>query len=71
VSKPWIPRRKTVELQPAERPSRIRRDPPAVSAQKSVQPYPTEREIWAVVIGVVLYALAITAITVGGSAIIN
>jgi hypothetical protein len=60
-------RRKTVELHPdAARPSRIRRDPPAAAPErKSVQPYPTEREVWAVVIGVVLFALAITIIIFG------
>ena len=36
-----------------------------------VQPYPTEREVWTVVIGVILFALAITAITVGFANAIN
>lgn len=53
-------RRQTVKLQP----SRIRRDPP-VSPEKRVNPYPTEREILVVVIGVVLFALAIAAVTFG------
>ncbi len=44
--------------------SRIRRDPPA-SVEKRVNPYPTEREILLVVIGVVLFALAIAAVTFG------
>jgi hypothetical protein len=56
-----IRRRQTVEL----RPSRIRRDPPAVVVQKKVQPYPTQREIWVVAIGVILFAIAITAVTFG------
>jgi hypothetical protein len=32
-----------------------------------VRPYPTEREIWAVVIGVILFAIAVTALTFGVS----
>ena len=47
------------------RPSRIRREPIAAPVEKKVHPYPTEREIWMVVIGVVLFALAIAALTVG------
>ena len=54
----------TVEL----RPSRIRREPaPAEKVTKSVQPYPTEREIWVVVIGVILFAIAIAIVTFGVS----
>ena len=56
-------RRKTVEA----RPSRIRREPPAVVVQKAVNPYPTEREIWTVVIGVLLFAIAIALVTFGVS----
>lgn len=64
MSKPSKPGKKTVELQAAARPSRIRRDPPAPAAQKkAVNPYPTEREVWIVVVGVVLFALAISIIT--------
>lgn len=61
--------KKTVELQAAARQSRIRRDPPPRVAQKKVKPYPTEREIWIVAIGVVLFALAISIITFGFSQI--
>ncbi len=56
-----IRRRETVQL----RPSRIRREPVAVQAEKKVNPYPTERETWIVVIGVILFAIAIAALTVG------
>jgi hypothetical protein len=56
--------KKTVELEASARPSRIRRDPPGRLKQKTVQPYPSEREVWAVVIGVILFALALTIITV-------
>ena len=65
-----ILRKPTVELaKPPVRGSRIRRDPPAKVAEKSVRPYPTEREIWTVAIGVVLFALAITIVTVGVSGV--
>lgn len=61
-------RRRTVELgQAPARVSRIRRDPVPIKTQKEVRPYPTEREIWTVVIGVVLFALAITVAIVGTS----
>jgi hypothetical protein len=68
VSKQLKPGKKTVELKGAARPSRIRRDPPPpVAAKKAVTPYPTEREVWIVAIGVVLFALAISIITFGFS----
>lgn len=61
-------RRPTVELgHNAPRPSRIRRDPVPIKTQKEVRPYPTEREIWTVVIGVIVFALAITVAIVGTS----
>jgi hypothetical protein len=59
-------RRTTVELNKPAAPSRIRREPPPPPQKlKSVRAYPTEREVWTVVIGVVLFALAITVATVG------
>ena len=68
VSKQWKPSKPTVELAPgAARPSKIRREPPAPVEHKSVRPYPSEREVWTVVIGVVLFALAIAIITIGFS----
>lgn len=61
-------KRSTVRRQPVQAPpSRIRRDPPAVAMQKKVNAYPTEQEIWIVVIGVVIFALAIAALTFGVS----
>jgi hypothetical protein len=70
VSNQLRPPKKTVELSAEARPSRIRRDPPAPAAPKrEVRPYPTEREIWIVAIGVILFALAISMITVGFSQI--
>ena len=66
MSKQWKPGKSTVELQEAPRPSRIRRDPPPVApAPKALSPYPTEREVWTVVIGVVLFTLALTALSFG------
>ncbi|HEV8406649.1 MAG TPA: hypothetical protein VGQ34_01845 [Sphingomicrobium sp.] len=61
--------KKTVELHTAARQSRIRRDPPPRVVPKAVKPYPTEREIWIVAVGVVLFALAISIITLGFSQI--
>lgn len=59
-------RRKTVELTPAARPSRIRREPPPAPREpKELRAYPTERETWTVAIGVVLFAIAIAIITFG------
>ena len=51
------------------RPSRIRRDPVVAQVQKTVRPYPSEREIWTVAIGVVLFAIAIALLTFGISAV--
>lgn len=61
-------RRQTVPLNAPARPSRIRREPPPQpKTVKAVNPYPTEREVWTVVIGVVLFALAVSVIIVGFS----
>jgi endonuclease YncB( thermonuclease family) len=62
VSKSWTPAKPTVEL----RPSRIRRDPPRPA--KIVEPVSTERETWFGVLGITLFALAITSIIIGFSA---
>ena len=64
MSKPWTPNRPTVEL----RPSRIRRDPPPppVDRQTSL-PDDSESEAWAVVIGIVAFALAITVLIFSAS----
>ena len=62
LTKQWKPRRRTAEL----RPSRIRRDPPPVARPaKAPRPYPTEREVAVVVIGVILFALAFFVLTFG------
>ena len=68
MEKQWTPTKKTVEL--AQQPSRNRRDPPAPAVQtvqKAVRAYASEREAWAVVIGVFLFAVAIAIITLGVS----
>ena len=50
----------------AVRPSRIRRDPlPVAKATKKPNAYPTEREVWVVVIGVIVFALALSALMFG------
>ncbi|HEX5239206.1 MAG TPA: hypothetical protein VFW39_12185 [Sphingomicrobium sp.] len=55
-------RRRNFEAQPA-RASKIRRDPRAIPGRdKEVRPYPTEREILVVVIGVIVFAIGITAL---------
>ena len=57
------PRRRAVALAP----SRIRREPPGRVPDKKVHPYPTEREILTVVVGVILFAIALTVVWVGFS----
>ena len=54
------------------RPSRIRRDPPPPDKPKSLRAYPTtEKETWIVIIGVLLFGIAITIITLGLSDFTN
>ena len=56
----------------APRPSRIRREPPPPDKPKSLRAYPTtEKETWIVVIGVLLFGIAITIITLGLSDFTN
>lgn len=63
MAMPLKPGKKSVELDQPPRPSRIRRDPPPpANAPKAVRPYPTDGEVWTVVIGVILFALAISII---------
>lgn len=59
----------TVGLTPdAPRPSRIRREPPPAEKPKELRAYvSSEREQWVVVIGVLLFALAIFVISIGAS----
>lgn len=63
MSRHWKPGKKTVELQPAARPSRIRREP--VRLEKKVAPVSEEREILGGVVGVLTMAAALAALIVG------
>ena len=64
MSKPWNPNRHIVEL----RPSRIRREPPPRPVDKmTVLPDDSENETWAVVTGMIAFALAITILIFSAS----
>jgi hypothetical protein len=68
MSRKWEPKKSTVELDPAARPSRIRRDPLHVkqAEQLSQNAWWDSRE-WEVrlaIIGIVLFALGINAAVV-------
>ncbi len=72
MSKQWKPGKKTVELEPAERASRIRRDPPPreekrLDLAKKLQWHSSEREIAIALIGILLFALALDIIIVAVS----
>ena len=69
MSKHWKPGKKTVELQPAARPSRIRRDPVRLLEKVEAKPASPEREAWATAGGVVLFGLVCTALILGISEI--
>lgn len=59
--KPRNPDRTQVQL----RPSRIRREPPPPpAAPKALRIYSTERETWTVIVGVILFSLAIGIIVI-------
>lgn len=65
MNRNWTPSKKTVEL----RPSRIRREPVPIArpAEADRKAYwdPSEWETWQVVVGVLLFGLAISVIIVG------
>lgn len=69
VSKLSNPGKTIVELSPgAPRPSKIRREPPPPPPRRTVVPAEAaEREARTVVIGIVLFAMAITVIIFGFS----
>lgn len=70
MTKQAATRKPTVGLTPdAPKPSRIRREPPPPPEKpKQLRTYvSSEREQWIVVIGVILFALAIMVITFGVS----
>lgn len=67
ITKPTVNLASSPASSPAStgpRPSRIRRDPPPVVAQKQLALDPEEREQRAVVIGIIAFALAIFVIIV-------
>jgi endonuclease YncB( thermonuclease family) len=74
VSKHWKPAKKTVTLDAPTRPSRIRREPPPL-----VDPAEAEKKAWRsaewdrrfVIAGVTLFALAISAVIIGFSAMLG
>ena len=65
MSKPWNPGKKTVEMQPAH-PSRIRRDPALADTPENLARNAwwdsREWEIRLAVIGIIFFALAISAV---------
>jgi hypothetical protein len=70
MSRPWKPNKKTVELEPAPRPSRIRRDPVPADEPRglaSVDWTSREREVRLAVVGIIIFALALCAIAVAVS----
>ncbi|MEO8454127.1 MAG: thermonuclease family protein, partial [Sphingomicrobium sp.] len=71
MSKHWTPRKPTVVLRPAQRPSRIRRDPvrlePALDPVKA-EANALEREMRGGVAGVLLFAAALAVLVIGISA---
>jgi hypothetical protein len=76
MSKPWKPGKKTVELKPEARVSRIRRDPVHVKeakaeSEKRILFQSDDREIWIAIIGIVAFAIAINIITIAISAYSN
>jgi len=61
MSKSWKPNKETVELaSDAARPSRIRREPPPPPRKLTLLPEGREDETWTVVIGILMFAAAIT-----------
>jgi hypothetical protein len=75
VSKNWKPNKKTVELEAAARPSRIRRDPVAAAKPLSLawkaQWHSREWEIRLAFIGIIFVALAINALVIDIGQIIS
>ena len=65
VSSHWKPQRTKVELKPAPRPSRIRRDPPPAekpaTLEKAMWRQSHEWEIALAIAGMILFALGIDA----------
>ena len=68
MSKIRKPAKKTVELEPEARPSRIRRDPVRTGAQVEPKPRNREREMWLGVAGISAMGVACAALAIGVSA---
>lgn len=66
MARPWTPRKKTVELKPAPRPSRIRRDPGLADTRENLRRdawwESREWEIRLAIAGIIFFALAINAL---------
>lgn len=66
MSKHWNPKRQTVALQPAPRPSRIRRDPALVKPiEKQVVPPSREQEMVGGAAGIILFAITVVVVVIG------
>lgn len=63
MSKHWNPGKKTVELEPVARPSRIRRDP--VRIEKKVEQRSREEEMWLGVAGILFMATLLVTTIIG------
>lgn len=75
MSRHWKPKKKTVEMDPPARPSRIRREPvPTADAEDSAKNAWWRTDEWEVklaILGILAFALAINIITVAISAYTN
>ncbi len=66
MNRHWTPRKKTVELKPTARPSRIRRDPVPANEQLSRNAWWESRE-WEIrlgIAGIIFFAIAISALVI-------
>lgn len=75
MNKSWKPKKKTVEMDAAPRPSRIRRDPATVAKAadeaKTAWWRSDEWEVKLAILGIIAFALAINVITFAISAYTN
>lgn len=76
MAKQWEPKKKTVELQEAPRPSRIRRQPAPVenAITRKLDRIDWSSRQWEIrlaIVGIVLFALALDVIAFGFSAVLD
>lgn len=76
MGKQWEPKKKTVELEEAARPSRIRRQPPPVenAITRKLDRIDWSSRQWEIrlaIIGIILFALALDVIAFGFSAVLD